>query len=68
MKAIVNVKNENGFVYQSEFNTIAAAIDYAKHTIQQAFNTPLFSEFKRKEVYVNVKSTGACKFFKIAHK
>jgi hypothetical protein len=68
MKAIVNVKSENGLTYQSEFNSIKQAIDYAKESLKVGFNSPLFENAKRKEIYVNVKSNGACKFSKYLHK
>jgi len=62
MKAIVKVKTENGTAYQEEFNSIKEAIDYAKESLKVGFNSQLFKNAKRKEIYVNVKKTGVCKF------
>jgi hypothetical protein len=68
MKAIVKVKTENGTAYQEEFKSIKEAIDYAKESLKVGFNSQLFEKAKRKEIYVNVKKTGACKFVKYLHK
>lgn len=64
MKAIVKVKNENGLAYESEYNSIKDAIDYAKESLKVGFNSPLFENSKRKDIYVNVKSTGVNRFYK----
>ncbi len=62
MKAIVTVKNENGIVYQSEFKSIARAVDFAKESIKVGFHSPVFENAKRKEIFVN--ANGFNKFYK----